>query len=156
MKDLLKFAGIGTGILLIFNYLKGRKEAMQNLKFVPVSIAIDSEKSAETGFRMLVYKVRIKLINQEMQPVIVRNVDLRVFYQNKIISTIQREQDFIVPSRSSQTIDMVAEIDTGNIIVSIVDLLKNYRSEKGISFTITGNIDTDLGRIPVQFTKKLL
>ena len=156
MKDLLKYGAIGAGIFYLYKYLQGRKEAMQNLKYAPISISIDSKKSAETNFQFLHYRVKIKLINNEFQPVIVRNIDLKVLFEGDEIGQINKEQDFIVPGRGTQTIELLAAINTLNAISSSVQIVFNWRNKKPVNLQIVGYIDTDLGAIPVKFTKKIL
>jgi hypothetical protein len=155
MKNIIKIGAIAAGAYVVINYLKGRKKAMQNLQFVPLSLAIDSRKSQETGFASLFYKVKIRLINNEQQPVIVRAIDLTAFYKGKQVSRIIRDADFIVPQRGNQTIDLFAEIRTANIVTSIIEILQNLQNPN-ITIRIKGTIDTDLGTIPVDYTKKLV
>jgi hypothetical protein len=155
MKKLLPFGAIAAGIFILTRYLKGRKTAMENLRVVPVSISIDSARSRNTFFTQLFYRVKLNMINNEAQPVIVRGIDLNVFYKNKQIGKIIREPDFIVPGRGQQLVEMEATISASDIITSIVDLAKNIRSLGNIEFTIQGFVDTDLGRINVNFKRSL-
>lgn len=155
MKNIIKLGAIAAGAFVVFNYLKGRKKAMENLQFVPLSIAIDSNKSRSTGFASLFYRVKIRLVNQEQQPVIVRSVDLKAYYKGKQVSRIVRDADFIVPSRSRQDIEIEAEIRTSNIVTSIIDILQNFKNPD-ITLKIVGTIETDLGSIPVNYSKKLI
>jgi len=155
MKKLLPLGAIAAGIFILTRYLTGRKTAMENLRVVPQSIAIDSAKSRNTAFSQLFYRVKLNLINNEQQPVIVRRIDLNVFYKNGQIGKITRDADFIVPGRGQQLIEMDATISASDIILSIVDLAQNIRNLSNIEFTINGFVDTDLGRIPVNFKRKV-
>ena len=155
MKKLLPLGAIAAGIFILTRYLKGRKTAMENLRVVPVSIAIDSARSRDTFFSQLYYRVKLNLINQEQQPVIVREIDLNVNYKGRQIGKIVRDADFIIPGRGQQVIEMDASISASDIITSIVDLARNIRNLSNIEFTINGFVDTDLGRIPVNFKRKI-
>jgi hypothetical protein len=54
-------------------------------------------------------------------------------------------------------VELNAAISSSNIITSIVEIFSQFRdgSDKSLTFNIVGFIDTDLGAIPVNFTKKL-
>lgn len=155
MKKLLPLGAIAAGIFILTRYLTGRKTAMENLRVVPVSISIDSARSRDTFFSQLYYRVKLNLINQEQQPVIVREIDLNVNYKGRQIGKIVRDADFIVPGRGQQVIEMDASISASDIITSVVDLARNIRNLSNIEFTINGFVDTDLGRIPVNFKRKI-
>lgn len=155
MKKFLPLGAIAAGIFILTRYLTGRKTAMENLRVVPVSIAIDSARSRDTFFSQLYYRVKLNLINQEQQPVIVRMIDLNVGYKGRQIGKIVRDADFIIPGRGQQVIEMDASISASDIITSVVDLARNIRNLSNIEFTINGFVDTDLGRIPVNFKRKI-
>lgn len=151
MKKLLPFAAIGAGLLLITRYLTGRKTAMENLQIIPIGIEIDSQK---TNFAQLFYRVRLKLINNEAAPIIVKAIDLNVIYKGKNVAKIIRDDDFSVNARSEQILYINASISTLNVVSSIINLLTN-RDNASLSFTFMGYIETDLGRVPVNFTKSV-
>lgn len=130
-----------------------KKTALENLKLVPISIAIDSAKSSATLFSQLFYTVKVQLNNNEAQPVYVRGIDLAVFFRGQQIGKIYRDQDFIVPSRSSQQVNLNTSINTYEVVDNIIDLVK--KGFKNIEFTVSGTVSTDLGEIPVRFTKRL-
>jgi len=155
MKKLLPLGAIAAGIFILTRYLSGRKTAMENLRVVPVSIAIDSARSRNTFFTQLFYRVKLNLINNEAQPVIVRGIDLNVYYKNNQVGKIIRDQDFIVPGRGAQVVEMEATISASDIITSIVDIAQNIRNLSKIEFTINGFVDTDLGRISVNFKQNI-
>lgn len=153
MKKILPIAAIGAGIYLAYRFLMQKKAALQNLSAVPLSISIDSRRSSETLFSQLFYKVKLKLTNNEAQPVYVRSLDFDVIYKNRNIGKIYKDQDFIVPGRSTQTVEVIASIQTAVLVTNIIDLVKT--GFKDIEFTIQGVIVTDLGEIPLRFTKKI-
>jgi LEA14-like dessication related protein len=155
MKKLLPLGAIAAGIFILTRYLSGRKTAMENLRVVPVSISIDSARSRNTFFTQLFYRVKLNLINNEAQPVIVRGIDLNIFYKSKQVGKIIRDQDFIIPGRGAQIVEMDASISASDIITSIVDIAQNIRNLSKIEFTINGFVDTDLGRIPVNFKRNI-
>jgi len=157
MKKLIPIGAVVAAVYIISRYLTGRSKAMKNLTIAPVSISIDSEKSRNAFFTQLFYKVKINLINNENQPVIVRGLDLDVIYKNKIIGKITRDSDFTDNARAQKIVELNAAISSSNIITSIVEIFSQFRdgSDKSLTFNIVGFIDIDLGAIPVNFTKKL-
>lgn len=157
MKKLIPIGAVVAAVYIISRYLTGRSKAMKNLSIAPVSISIDSEKSRNAFFTQLFYRVKINLINNENQPVIVRGLDLDVIYKNKIIGKITRDSDFTVNARAQKIVELNAAISSSNVITSIVEIFSQFRdgSDKSLTFNIVGFIDTDLGSIPVNFTKKL-
>ena len=150
MKKLLPIAAIGAGVFLVIRYLQGRKTAMENLKITPISIAIDSARST---FTQLFYRVRLNMINNEAAPIIVRQIDLDVFFRGDQIAKITKDDDFTINPRSQQIVEVIASISTIDIATSIIDLIKNRNAGPSLSFNIRGFVVTDLGRIPVNFTK---
>lgn len=152
MKKVLPIAAIGAGIYLLYRYLGGKKAALQNLRVNPVSIAIDSAKSAATLFTTIFYNVKIRLTNTEAQPVYVRFIDLDVYFQNVNIAKISRDQDFIVSGRNGITVELEAVVKSSNVVTKIIDMVR-LRKIGDLSLTIEGTIGTDLGDIPVRFTK---
>ena len=157
MKKLIPIGAVVAAFYIISRYLTGRSTAMKNLSINPGSISIDSQKSRDAFFTQLFYRVKINLINNENQPVIVRGLDLDVIYKNKIIGKITRDSDFTVAQRSQKVVELNAAISSSNIITSIVEIFSQFKegSDKSLTFNIVGFIDTDLGAIPVNFTKKL-
>lgn len=157
MKKLIPIGAVVAAVYIISRYLTGRSKAMKNLSIAPVSISIDSEKSRNAFFTQLFYRVKINLINNENQPVIVRGLDLDVIYKNKIIGKITRDSDFTVNARAQKIVELNAAISSSNVITSIVEIFSQFRdgSDKSLTFNIVGFIDTDLGAVPVNFTKKL-
>lgn len=153
MKKVLPIAAIGAGLYLLYRYLGGKKTALQNLKVSPISVAIDSPKSAETGFSMLFYKIKLRFTNIEQQPVYVRFVDLDVFFQNVNIAKISRDQDFIVSGRNGLTVELEAVVQSANVVTKIVEMIQQGKLGN-LSLTIVGSVGTDLGDIPIKFTKR--
>jgi hypothetical protein len=152
MKNFLKIGAIGAAALLLFRLVSGRKKAAQNLRFVPVDIAIDGPRTRNAAYSVLYFKVKFNLINDEQLPVNVLGADLDIFYKGKKVGKIVKDEPFTVPGRKTQLVTFLAQISSVNIVSSILDILQNT---DGITLTIDGVIDTQLGRIPVQLTKKV-
>lgn len=156
MKKLIPIGAVVAAVYIISRYLTGRSKAMKNLTIAPVSISIDTPKSRNANWAQIFYRVKVNLINNEFQPVIVNGLDLDVIYKNKIISKITRDSDFTVNARAQKVVELNTSLSSANIITSIVDIFSSFRDgEKSLEFTIVGFIDTDLGAVPVNFTKKL-
>lgn len=152
MKNLLKIGAISAGALLLLRMVTGRKKSAQNLRAVPVDIAIDGPRSRNTAYSVLYFRVKFNLINDEQAAVNVLGADLDIFYKGKAVGKIVKDQAFTVPGRKSQPVTFLAQISSANVVESLLDIIQNTG---GIFLTIDGTIDTQFGRIPVQFTKKI-
>lgn len=152
MKNLLKIGAIGAAALLLLRIVTGRKKSAQNLRAVPVDIAIDGPRSRNTAYSVLYFRVKFNLINDEQLPVNVLGADLDIFYKGKTVGKIVKDQPFTVPGRQSQSVTFLAQISSVNIVESLLDIIS---TTGGLVITIDGFIDTQLGPLPVQFTKKI-
>jgi len=153
MNQLVKFGAIGAGLFLAFRYLAARKKSAKNLRIVPVDIAIDKARSAAEGYSTLYYKVKVNMTNPEQAPVIVRGIDLDVIVKGKQVAKLIKDDPFTVPGRKTLRATLNGSIQIGGVVTTILDLIQN--TNKPLAFTLDGFVDTDLGRIPVQFTKNL-
>lgn len=152
MKNLLKISAIGAAALLLLRIVTGRKKSARNLRAVPVDIAIDEPRSRNTGFSVLYFRVKFNLVNDEQAPVNVLGADLDIFYKGKTVGKIVKDQPFTVPGRKSQSVTFLSQISSVNIVESLLDIIS---TTGGLAITIDGFIDTQLGPLPVQFTKKI-
>jgi LEA14-like dessication related protein len=152
MKKLPILAALAAGIYLITRFISGKKKALENLKVVPKSIAIDSTASAESGWSELFYKVKITLINNELQPIRVHALDADIYIKGILVGKIIRDSKFIVPGRSKQTISVNTSITIKSMVQSIIEIIQGGA---GVSVTIKGEFTSDLGPVPFQFTKSI-
>jgi hypothetical protein len=148
--NLLPVALLLGGGFYLFRWLKNKQDAGQNLRYEPVDIAIDTERSRAANFFQIYYKVKIRLINDGRASVVVRDIDLVANAGNTRISTITSSTRFSIPANSSTVIQLTAAISTAGIITTVLNII-----EDGLNFpvTVTGTILTDLGTVNVTFTK---
>jgi hypothetical protein len=143
-----------TGAGLFF-WLRRKKSAGRNLRYEPIDIAIDSQRSAASLFSRIYYNLKLRLINNESANVNIRAINLQAFLkvadrQPRKIGDIVNNAGFQVPAKGQREIKLDTSISSGGIIQIIRDLLI-----EGINFEInaTGFVDTDLGRLNINFTK---
>ena len=148
--NILPVALLLGGGFYLFRWLKNKQDAGQNLRYEPVDIAIDTERSRAANFFQIYYKVKIRLINDGRASVVVRDIDLVANAGNTRISTITSSTRFSIPANSSTVIQLTAAISTAGIITTVLNII-----EDGLNFpvTVTGTILTDLGTVNVTFTK---
>lgn len=143
-----------TGAGLFF-WLRRKKSAGTNLRYEPIDIAIDSQRSAASLFSRIYYNLKLRLINNESANVNIRAINLQAFLkvadrQPRKIGDIVNNAGFQVPAKGQREIKLDTSISTGGVIQIIKDLLI-----EGINFEINVNgfVDTDLGRLNINFTK---
>lgn len=152
MKKILPFLAYGTGAILLFNYFKRKKAAGENLKFELVKVSIDSKRTAETGFWKIFYDITVNMINSENASVVVKNLNLNVSVNGKNLGQLEQTIDFSVPAQSTKKIMLKASFLTLGALTLVRDIIK-----QGLNFyvNISGYIDTDLGRVNVNFNKQV-
>jgi hypothetical protein len=136
------------GAYLVF-YLRRKAAAGANLQFIPLDIAIDSRRS---GLFRIYYSVKLRLINNENANVNIRGINLKAFIDNKFVGDIVNNASFNVPAKGTTDIKLDTSISTGSVARLIFQAITD-----GINFSmnINGFVDTDLGRVNVNFTKQV-
>jgi len=149
MKNLLLLAGSAAALLY---FLKQKRAAGENLRVEPLDIAIDTARSSSSFWTRIYYKVKLKLINTEAASVNVSAINLNVLVNNTPFGSINNTTGFVVNAGSERIINLDASFSSLGIIEAIRDLIAD-----GLQFnvTVTGYVDTDLGRINVQFSKNI-
>ena len=152
MKNILPIAAvIGAGYFVI-NYFKRKRAAGQNLKFELLKVTIDTQRTLQTGFYKLFYDITLNIINSENAAVNIKNVNLNVFLNGKNIGTLEQTINFSVPRESTKQIMFKASFITLGLLSYIMDIIQNGFS---MNFNVKGFIDTDLGRVNVDFSKNV-
>jgi hypothetical protein len=151
-KNLLPVALLLGGGFFLYNYLKGKKDSLQNLQYIPMDIAIDAEKTKKDNYLFLHYRIILKLVNDGTQNVNVNGVNLSASFANQVVATLNNNSVFRVPAKDNKTIELTSKISTVNLVSSVVTLL---RSTAKIPVVVSGTILTDLGTVTVNFTKDL-
>jgi hypothetical protein len=136
------------GAYLVF-YLRRKAQAGANLQFVPLDIAIDSRRS---GLFRIYYSIKLRLINNETANVNIKGINLKAFIDDKFIGDIVNTAAFSVAAKGTTDIKLDTSISTGSIARLIFNAITD-----GINFnmTVSGFVDTDLGRVNVNFTKQV-
>lgn len=149
MKNLLWIGGAAAALLY---FLRQKRAAGENLRVEPVDIAIDSQRSASSFWTRIYYNVKLKLINAERASVNVSGINLNVFVNNTPFGSINNTAGFIVNGGSERIVNLEASFSSLGVIEAIRDLIAD-----GLKFNVvvSGYVDTDLGRIQVQFSKNI-
>lgn len=149
MKNLLY---LGTAAAALLYFLRQKRAAGENLRVEPVDIAIDSARSSSSFWTRIYYNVKLKLINAETASVNVSAINLNVLVNNTPFGSINNTTGFIVAAGSEKVVNLEASFSSLGVIEAIRDLIAD-----GLRFNITvsGYVDTDLGRINVQFSKNV-
>ena len=149
MKNILFLGGAAAALIY---FLRQKRAAGENLRVEPVDIAIDSARSSSSFWTRIYYNVKLKLINAERASVNVSAINLNVLVNNTPFGSINNTTGFIVNAGSEKIVNLEASFSSLGVIEAIRDLISD-----GLKFnvTVSGYVDTDLGRINVQFSKNI-
>jgi hypothetical protein len=142
----------GGAIAALVYFLKRKKAAAENIKVEPVDIAIDSQRSAASLFTRIYYRVKLRLINDELASVNVSAINLKIVVNGRELAQINNTTVFKVDSRSQQVINLDAVISTSGAVTIIKDLIMKGLN---IDINVAGYVDTDLGRVTINFSRSL-
>jgi len=140
------------GAAAAFLYFRNKKAAGENLRFEPVDIAIDSARSRSALWTRLYYRVKIKLINVEPANVNVRGVNLTATANGRALGTLTSGQAFTVSAKGSQVIALDTSISTLGAAATVIDLIRNRQT---LTVNINGYVDTDLGRVLINYDQQI-
>ena len=149
MKNILFLGGAAAALLY---FLRQKRAAGENLRVEPVDISIDSARSSSSFWTRIYYNVKLKLINTESASVNVSGINLNVLVNNTPFGSINNTTGFIVNAGSERTVNLEASFSSLGVIQAIRDLIS-----EGLKFNVvvSGYVDTDLGRIAVNFSKNV-
>jgi LEA14-like dessication related protein len=149
MKNILFLGGAAAALLY---FLRQKRAAGENLRVEPVDISIDSARSSSSFWTRIYYNVKLKLINTESASVNVSGINLNVLVNNTPFGSINNTTGFIVNAGSERVVNLEASFSSLGVIQAIRDLISD-----GLKFNVvvTGYVDTDLGRIAVNFSKNV-
>lgn len=152
MKNILPIAAIGAGALLLINFFKRKAAAGQNLEITPIKISIDLPKTKQARYLKIFYDITLNLSNREQASVNVKNIFLTVKTNSRNLGNIEKALNFVVPAEGEKQISIKASFFTLGFLGLIKDLIQNGFD---ILLNINGYIDTDLGRININFNKNV-
>lgn len=144
---------IGAGGLAVWYFLKGKARAAQNLRFEPVDFKIDLNRTRQSLFTRLYYTVKINIINPERFPVNVRLVNLQVNAAGAKLGDLTSSKPFIIAPASNQIVPIDAAISIFGALGTVINFIKN---RKPIPVNITGYVDSDLGRLDIEYNTEVL
>jgi LEA14-like dessication related protein len=149
MKNILFLGGAAAALLY---FLRQKRAAGENLRVEPVDISIDSARSSSSFWTRIYYNVKLKLINTESASVNVSGINLNVLVNSTPFGSINNTTGFIVNAGSERIVNLEASFSSLGVIQAIRDLIAD-----GLKFNVvvSGYVDTDLGRIAVNFSKNV-
>jgi LEA14-like dessication related protein len=141
--------GIATAAVAALYFLKGKKQALEDIKFSPKDIAINSNKS---NLIQLVYNFKVLIKNDNKLPVNITSIDLDIAVNNKLVSNFQTTQTINIPGEASKLITFQISI---NNLAAIDVILATIANQSNINIKITGDVVTDLGVLNVNYSQNL-
>ena len=145
-KTILGLAALGAAALY---FLKGKKEAIENLQIKPLDIAINKQK---TNFSQLVFNFKIKAANPSSFAVKINEIDLDVLINGKKVSEFQKTNLTTILPGDAQTINL--EIVVNNL--TVIDVVLNaIADKKPIKLAFSGFVNTDLGSAIIDVKKTI-
>lgn len=145
------FGGLAAAAA-VFLAARNKARAAQNLRFEPVDIAIDSEKTKRALGLRLYYRVKIRLINDEPAPIQVSRVNLAAQTNGRALGNLVSAQGFTVPANGNQVVQLDTSIASFGLVSAILDFIRNRQP---VPVNIEGFVDTDLGRVTVNYNTTL-
>lgn len=139
--------GLLAGAGALYYFLQGKKGAIEDLLIEPVDIAIDKE----SNIRKLVFNLKLQIKNPSKFVVKVKNIDLLLRVNNKIISNFNSNSVLNLPANSNKIYNIKISVNNFTVITTILEVLAN----KNIVAAVTGDITTDLGIVNIDYTKEI-
>jgi hypothetical protein len=152
MKNILPFAAIGAAGLLLLSYFKRKVSAGQNLEVLPIKISIDLPKTKQANYLKIFYDITLNLANREQASVNVKNIFLTVKTNSKNFGNIEEALNFNVPANGEKQISIKASFFTLGFLGLVKDIIQDGLN---INVNVSGYIDTDLGRVNIDFNKNV-
>jgi LEA14-like dessication related protein/DNA-directed RNA polymerase subunit H (RpoH/RPB5) len=152
MKKYFPVIALGAAAVGIVYWLKRKALAGANLRYEPVDVAIDLQKTKQSLFTRIYYKVKLNLINNESVSVNVKSLSLNVFVGSIPFGSIVKNESFSIPAQSNEIIELNTSFSSFSALALIKDIILQGFQDP---IVVKGFIQTDLGRINVDFTKNL-
>jgi len=146
------FIGLAAAGAALYLYLRNKAAAGQNLRVEPLDALINTARTRESLFTRLYYTVKLRLVNDEPAAVVVRGLNLSATANGRPFGNLVSADAFTVPAKSAQTVSLNASVSTFGALGAILDILRGGRS---VSVSIVGYVDTDLGRVNVEYQTEL-
>ena len=139
--------GLLAGAGAFYYFLQRKKEAIEDLLIEPVDIAIDRA----SNWRKLVFNLKLQIKNPSKFVVKVKNIDLLLKVNNKIISNLNSNSVLNLPANSNKIYNIKISVNNFTVITTILEVL----ADKNIVAAVTGDITTDLGTVNIDYTKEI-
>lgn len=152
MKKYLPIITLAAAAYGVIFWLRRKAAAGQNLRYEFLDVAIDVPRIIGSGFSRIYFNTKIRMINDESASVNVRQINLNANVGNRSLGKILNNTPFKVPAKSSEIVRIETSFSTGQVVLYIIDKIRDgFKFNDPIS--VDGYIETDLGRINVDYTK---
>lgn len=132
-----------------FYFLKGKKEAIENLNIKPLDIAINRSK---TNLYQVVFNLKLQITNPANFAVNINGINLDLSINGKRATNIKQFNIAQLAPKETETVSLEFTIMT----FQAVDIILNLLADGGtINVNIKGPIVTDLGTVNVNYNKAI-
>ena len=132
-----------------YYFLMGKKTAIENLEVKPIDIAINKSK---TNFFKAVFNLKLKLTNPGNFAVKVKNIDVDLLVNNKVISVFQKNIPATIAPKSTEII--LIEITVQNLAI-VETILMIINDSSNVTAGVKGTVTTDLGIAEIDYVKNI-
>ena len=130
-------------------FLKGKKEAIENLIIKPIVLAINTTK---TNIQQAVFILKFKVTNPSAVKVKIEGINLDIFINGKKATNIKQ---FNIAEIMPNETDIIT-IEFAIFSFQAVDIILNLLTGGGaININVKGPIVTDLGTVNVNYNKTI-
>ncbi len=132
-----------------YYFLMGKKKSIENLEIKPIDIAINSQK---TNLLKAVFNLKLKLTNPGNFAVKVKNIDVDVLVNNKVISVFQKNIPVTIAPKATEII--LIEITVQNLAI-VETILMIINDSNNVTAGVKGTVTTDLGIAEIDYVKNI-
>lgn len=130
-------------------FLKGKKEAIENLLIKPTMLAINRQK---TNIQQVVFILRFQVTNPSNVKVNILGINLDVFINGKKATNIKQLNIAEIMPNETENITIEFAIFSWQALDIVLNLLADGGT---INVNIKGPIVTDLGTVNVNYNKAI-
>lgn len=128
---------------------------ISKLDYTIDSFKFNLNKSIQSNFSKIFFDVKTSLINPENVKVKIKGIQIYFAVNNKTFAQISTFDPFFIEPKKTMPITFPLELYLQSVPKAISDLFKNFISGK-VEVQIFGKVDTELGIINFNQTKKLI
>jgi len=145
---------LGAGLWL---YLSQAKKFLETMSFTFSDIRLDAKPTLASGLTKVFLKIKVAIKNSSSFQGKLLNMHLDIYYQGKLISTINQNESVQFNPLSTTTALIPVTLSTVNAAGTLVTIIKNLieDSTNTPELTFKGYADVTAGRMVVNEKRKL-